>query len=765
MDELIVQRSAPLFLSRTADLPRAGLRRVGQAVVLGFDTEWDPQAQGSPLLSFQLAAEIDGKVVGAVLDAPAPRLEPVHVVGSVREFINRHGIDVPQCKGRRHFCLVAHFAQAELSMFSDAQRDFRIRQIGKAHFAALAKAVVIDGERWTFSIVDLWAFYPGALKKIGDAIGLPKIEVDDRGDLARVKREDRAKFDAYALRDAEIAVVSFTRLRELMLAEYEADPLILRTLASLASAIFRHHFFSTPPAPVARVSEPTWRKSKAGAWRQGTKTVSVYAGDPAGRVAALRAYWGGRVEAYGRGLLETSVEERDIISLYPHAALAQPLPNANTRWERIVNVPQVADREGFGRFQFKFPRETRYPCLPVNTKGRLVFPLSGVTDCTFSEVRLALRLGADVGVVEAFGFEAGAAERDHDLARYMRAFITRKSSATKGTLAYDTWKLLLNALVGKLAEQVERNLLLHLEHQARQHGFRGVGSVVASSGALRGAIHMDAGVGGLWAPEWATLILGKARALIGGIVACSEPYLVSTDAVIVRANQVIVCPELDLLQELGSGLTVEKHGDALFLGRSRQYAILTRPENLPPDKRGLAQNATWAVVKAARHGSVESEPEFAATVLACIDAGADVAPTRSRIRLLGAEAAAREGLPINAEVPRIGRTHFTWDYKRRLLDRDANPFTMWTGTAPYTSMARLSAADVARDLSRANRRRALQRRAPWLLQKAVRLLRGGKGVRETARATGIPKSTVSDLHQRLLAGEHRGPRVAEGQSP
>lgn len=758
----MVQRNAPLFLSRTADLPRVGLRRVGDAVTLGFDSEWDPRTQGRPLLSFQLAIELaDGRVVGRVIDAPAPRLEPIHVVHSVRALLAELGVEAPLRRGRRSFYLVAHFAQAELSMFSDAHRDFRIRQIGKAHFASLLKAVLIEGEKWVFIITDLWAFYPMALKKVGDAVGLAKVEIEDRGDLARLKLADRAEFDAYALRDAEIAVVAFNRLRALLLTEYGVDTLIHRTLAGVASAIFRHGFLKSAPAPVERVLEPYWRRTSAQGWRRAQREVPTFAGEPAVRSAALRAYWGGRVEAYGRGLLQVPVEERDVVSLYPHAALAQPLPNAQTKWRAITAISEVTTHEGFGRFEFTFPADCRYPCLPVHPEDRLVFPLSGTTDCTFSEIRLALRFGAEVRAVEAHGFRPGDAEKNHDLGHYMREFIAKKASATKGTLEYDTWKLLLNALVGKLAEQTDRNLILSLEHEARQHGLTGVGGVVASSGVLRGAVHLDAGVGGLWAPEWASLILGKARAIVGAIVAASSPVLVSTDAVVVPAGTAITCPELALLEDLGSGLTVEKQADAVFIGRSRQYALLTRLQNLGDKTRSLARDDVWAVVKAARHGSVESEEEFAETILASLRARRDAAPPRSKIRLLGAEAAVREFQPINAEVEKVGKTHFKWDGKRRLLDRDANPFTSWTPTVPYTSTARLTKAEAAREVARYARWRALRKRARWKLRLAAKLLRQGKGVRETARATGIPKSTVSDLRQRLLAGDNQDLRPTQ----
>lgn len=469
-------------------------------------------------------------------------------------------------------------------------------------------------------------------------------------------------------------------------------------------------------------------------------------------MAALRAYWGGRVEAFGRGLLTEEVEEHDIVSLYPYAAISQPLPDAHTTWRPLVAVEDAVKLEGFGSFEFRFPRDWRYPCLPVFADGRLFFPLEGVADCTLSEARLALRLGAWVRPVHGFGFVPSAAERDHDLRRYLLEMLRRKSASPKGTIEYETWRLLLNSLIGKLAQTKAGSVLVAFEHEARRRGFPGLGTAVASSRQLSGFLHERVLPGPLYSPERATLILGKARSVISGIVAASSPYLVSTDAVVVRAGTVIRCPELELLEQLGSRLSVEKQGQALLLFRAREYALLARSSNATRDLQPLAQDAQWAVVKAARHGSVETAQQFAETVLACIRAGRDVAEPRSRIRLLGAEAAIREGRSINAEVERVGKTLFTWDGKRRLLDRDVNAFTSWSETAPYRTVARLLAADRARDAKRTRGPRRSERSRAQLAQ-VLRLLRRGVGVREAARASGVPKSTVWDLRRRILPGE------------
>jgi len=238
--------------------------------------------------------------------------------------------------------------------------------------------------------------------------------------------------------------------------------------------------------------------------------------------------------------------------------------------------------------------------------------------------------------------------------------------------------------------------------------------------------------------------------LMADIVARSSALMISTDSIITSTTDDFDCPALDALRSVGSHLPVECTGDAAFIARSRTYAILKRPENIKPKDRIVGRpDQEWALVKAARHGAVESEDEFAETVLACLKAGKDVAPVRKPKRLLGAEEAVRTNRGIFDEVTSERRTFFTWDTKRRLLDRDVNPFTSMSRTRPYRSVRRLDAAEHQRLVRRGEARRRRRPTSRKKLEVVFALLREGVGVREISRRTGVPKSTVADLRARM----------------
>ncbi|QRN99149.1 helix-turn-helix domain-containing protein [Archangium violaceum] len=355
-------------------------------------------------------------------------------------------------------------------------------------------------------------------------------------------------------------------------------------------------------------------------------------------------------------------------------------------------------------------------------------------------------------VVEAYGFKPGPRERDHDVSRYMRHFLEKKAAAKRGTLEYATAKLFANALLGKLAERIHGSGLLDVEREAQLHGFGpGLGAAIHGSPLLRASLKGPPDVGSAFAPEWATLVLGRARALMADITARGA-LLISTDAIICPEELDLRCEGLDALESVGSGMRLEHRADAVFIARARLYALLRRVEDVGPGEPVLGRDDTWAVVRVARQGTSESEADFAQTLLACLREGRDVAPTRIRKRRLTVEAAVREGKPIHSLVQEEVRTGFSWDNKRRLLDRDSKPFTQSTDTAPYRSLSRLEAGERQRQIREGGARPRKSRVPAHKMEKALTLLSGGRSVREVARELKLARSTVGDIKKRAGVG-------------
>lgn len=696
MNEEDLQAHLGLILSRTLTRLRRRPRAYPHTVLVSVSVKWDESAR-VPLL-VQFVTLVGEQPHALAFELPSGHLTGKQLVDCIRALLQRANALPPVRRGIRQVHVVAYETASLLAVFPSAVTEARVEQVGKAHHGRLERVKREEGT-WDVRLVDLAGYFPKIpLEEIARTVGLPRLDVDGPH-LAELKRTDPARLMTHAVRDAEVTLRAMLGFRESVLREWKIDVLGSRTLPSIASSIFRLHFVRSGPAPVK--SQQVTRKVKKGAsFRDEPRVERVFNGDPKMRIMAGRAYWGAQSEAFRRGFHIGAFTEYDAVSLYPYAALLQPLPYAKTRWERLESLAQVMEYEGFGTFTFVFPEGTRYPCLPVYRQGvhRLAFTLQGTTSCTLAEVRLAMRKGAKLKLVEAYGFKPGLRKRDHDVGRYMRHFLQQKGSARRGSLEYATAKLFANTLLGKLAERMRASTLLDFEREAQLKGFGpGLGAAIDGSPELRAALKGPRDVGSAFALEWATLVLGRARALMADITARGA-LLVSTDAIICPEGLDLRCEGLTAMESVGGGMRLEHRADAVFIARARLYALLRKAENLSPEDLVLGRDDTWAVVRVARQGTSESEKDFAQTLLACLREGRDVAPPRIRKRRLTAEAAVRERKPIHSVVEDEVRTGFSWDNKRRLLDRDSNPFTQNTDTAPYRTLSRLEAGERQRQV-------------------------------------------------------------------
>lgn len=737
-------------------VPTTGRRapRDRHEVFLGFDTEFHPVSR--ELLSVQLAGGVDGRVVSEVYEPTSPRLSPASLLAYVRVFLKSFCIPAKPVNGLHRVTLISHFNAAELGTFEDPIRDLSIRRIGRAHHAQTDVLLAEDG-RWRLTLLDLFGYFRTSLKTLGEYLQLPKLDVDV-AHIAHVKAGNPHLFRAYALRDAEIPYVAYTGFRREVLDKYGVDVAFNISLPSVAADIFRFNHFKVPPSPYTTIYEPTRRKKRNGEWTDGRRAVHLFDGIRDARVEHIRGLHGGRAEAFIQGLYDAPVAERDVTSMYPACAILQPLPEARTRMRRVTAVGDLMELEGVGLFEFRFPPEAVYPCMPVRQLGRdrLLFPGTGVSYSSFAEAREALSLGAELVVVSAHGFEPASRERDHDVGRFIRAVWNEKLTAPSGSLQATIWKEVLNASLGKLAQRTSPSNLIDIEREARQAGLGGAGALLAANPSLRTSLQGAPTLGSLWSPERLALITGRARALMSQIIVRSKALLVSTDAVIYDASAPFDCDAVRQLQAVGSDLKLVRSADAAVVIRSRMYALLRRAGNVQPGERAIAADDTWAVIKVARQGTGEPEESFANTLLANLRAGSNVAATWSRTRLLSVDEAIRRGARIGDAVTQEGVTRFRWDGKRRLADRDCQIFRRYTTTTPYRSERRMEGSARAVLVRTGQARRQQRPLSPGKRQRITDLLRAGAGVRDVARQLKVAASTVSAIRAGLGLGTEGG---------
>jgi len=709
--------------------PRAPLKNVS---VIGFDTEFDPSLH--KLLSVQLACMVKGDVKSQIYYRDAITAEDLLTL--TLDFIKECDVDASS-----KIILIAHFAQSDIAMIQNHLRDFRLRVYNKAMGAE--GEVLWTGEeehedeirgrmervgKYKLHILDLYGYLPMSLKKIGEMVGLSKVELD-ASRIVEIMREDPKLFESYAKRDAEICAKALVELREMFMYEYEIDILRYPTIASLSAALFRIKFLNKPSCPIRMEPQVRNVKTKTG-WTQRISYMPVYNGILDIRQMALRSYWGGRAEAYFRGYVKGDFEYYDVTSLYPSAALLQPLPNENTEWQYFDRLEDTLNLEGFCEVEFKFPETCLYPSLPAFEEwhNKLYFPLEGRSFCTLSEAHAALNLSAQINKIHGYGFKRGPSEVNHDLVDFIKHFMTRKTSEIEGSLRYELWKLILNALIGKFNQKnpeldiasIQEDLIKNSDLSPEEV------STMLRYHKTRAALKKPRSVGPCWAPEWATLILGKARALMSEFIAKGALFT-STDSILLPKGTDISCESLKMLENVGSGLIKKYECDESFIARTRLYALF---------KNGNP-------VKNARHGCIASEEEFNQIVRACLEAGRDLGLKAHKTHIVKLKEALRDGKQLGAEELLERPIKWDWDGKRELINPSINIFREWTLTKP------LKTAPGPKEVIRKGTPGRPRKLSHEDTKKIKKLRKEGFSYRNIAKQIGVSHDTVKRALEKI----------------
>jgi len=709
---------------------------VKHAIIIGFDSEWNPET--GELISIQFAIAKNGELFSRVYYVN--ELSTQSLLEHVLKFLGEAQIlEWLSGVAKPRIYLIAHFAQSEISKIKGFLKEWKLRIYNKAMSAEASIGAIDDQEyemelhqkgwnkqgKYRLKILDLYGYFSQGLDKVGELVDLPKIDLD-ASKIHLIIEQDPELFESYAKRDAEICAKAFMELRELFINEFGIDILKYPTTASLAGAIFRVHFLKEPNAPFRIEHRISKRQKASGEWTETVSRVYVYAGSLDTRNMALKAYWGGRVEAYARGYLKGDFEYYDIVSIYPSASMLQPLPNKDAEWIQFKTLEDALPLEGFCRVRFEFPSDYQYPCLPVMPAKpeKLFFPLSGETYCTLSELRTALIFGAKIHEIEGYGFKPTESERNHTVAEFMRYFLRLKEGEAEGSLKREMWKLIMNSLVGKFCQkspEYDENYMLSFMQKT--------GLENLDDPSLRKYLYKPPSVGPCWAPEWATLILGKARALMAEFIAGGSLFC-STDSGLFPKGTSLECEALDQLRSVGSDFSLEHECDAVLIARSRMYALI---------KDGR-------VIKSARHGTIASKEDFAEIAKANLKAGKDLELKIQKVHLTTAKDMIKKGKKLGEPEIWERIISWGWDDKRELAKPNINIWSEWSLTKPlkeiseYPLKPREQKPREPRTFrAKLGRPKAL---SPEQIEEAQRLRKEDWSLRKLAKRFGVGVATI-----------------------
>lgn len=358
--------------------------------------------------------------------------------GTVSSFKNRYGIDFDEQQERR--------VKTEQIMFDKRTSPPRCSNV---------------------SFIDTLLITPGGmgLAECGELLGLPKLTIPAPYSITNMREYllgDRAGFEAYALRDAEIAVRYALQVRNFCARELMIDR-VPATIGAMAVSRFTKTLKENNMSPEVCLGTHIKTRELWLTEKQAFRTIKNPASVPSRELFEtfpINCYHGGRNECFMMGVTPSDHwYDYDLAGAYTTGLLDILIPDyGNIRLSKNPD-DYYGHVMGFALVTFRFPESVPYPSLPVRTdQYGLFFPLSGESWATAPEIELALSLGAEMtihnGIIVPWICDTSPhnSESTSVFLPFVQQVRENRNRHIKGSLEEKFWKEIGNSLYGKLAQ-------------------------------------------------------------------------------------------------------------------------------------------------------------------------------------------------------------------------------------------------------------------------------------------------------------------------
>lgn len=358
--------------------------------------------------------------------------------GTVSSFKNRYGIDFDEQQERR--------VKTEQIMFDKRTSPPRCSNV---------------------AFIDTLLITPGGmgLAECGELLGLPKLTIPAPYSITNMREYllgDRAGFEAYALRDAEIAVRYALQVRNFCARELMIDR-VPATIGEMAVSRFTKTLKENNMSPEVCLGTHIKTRELWLTEKQAFRTIKNPASVPSRELFEtfpINCYHGGRNECFMMGVTPSDHwYDYDLAGAYTTGLLDILTPDyGNIRLSKNPD-DYCGHVMGFALVTFRFPESVPYPSLPVRTdQYGLFFPLSGESWATAPEIELALSLGAEMtihnGIIVPWICDTSPhnSESTSVFLPFVQQVRENRNRHIKGSLEEKFWKEIGNSLYGKLAQ-------------------------------------------------------------------------------------------------------------------------------------------------------------------------------------------------------------------------------------------------------------------------------------------------------------------------
>lgn len=434
------------LLNVVPDDPVGPRRAQGKPLWVGFDGEWvfDEVTQRNNILSIQLfvpdqpaiLSHSDAREQAAALSriiyalGPTPEVRP-SLQASLRKLVDDAlaagliraapcQINVVGFGLRFDLAALGDFKELKTQVDSVSGKIATVGAQANMEYArTLMTGDLLAPEIVGLHFIDLAAHVaPGtSLRSLGKQLGKPKLDIPAPYSIERMDAYlagDPAGFEAYAMRDAEIAVLYALRLNTfaqktlgLKMTQRGQRVPRLKILPATASGFALKWCLQTMEvAGIDRLQAFGLHEISTEAYHAPTKTRRTTKGvepTPMRRIQEAfltDCYAGGRNESFFIGPSPVGVwRDYDLAGAYSTGLVDMPLLDFENPRPSLEVEDYLGHVAGFALLDFEHTDETRFPVFAVSRGGKgLIFPLKGTAYATAAEIRVAHDLGCRIKI-------------------------------------------------------------------------------------------------------------------------------------------------------------------------------------------------------------------------------------------------------------------------------------------------------------------------------------------------------------------------------
>ncbi|HDD9645650.1 hypothetical protein [Escherichia coli] len=461
---------------------------------IGFDTEYvfNPETRQNDILSYQSYVVLpDNTGISNIIYPPDSQKKSRL---SFKEFLCQTITPLLETgvitKWPGIINIYAHFIRADIASFANFWSDYKILLKGiRGTVSSFKNRYSIDFDEQqerrvrteqimfdkrtspprcsNVAFIDTLLITPGGmgLAECGELLGLPKLTIPAPYSITNMREYllgDRAGFEAYALRDAEIAVRYALQVRNFCARELMIDR-VPATIGAMAVSRFTKTLKENNMSPEVCLGTHIKTRELWLTEKQAFRTIKNPASVPSRELFEtfpINCYHGGRNECFMMGVTPSDHwYDYDLAGAYTTGLLDILTPDyGNIRLSKNPD-DYCGHVMGFALVTFRFPESVPYPSLPVRTdQYGLFFPLSGESWATAPEIELALSLGAEMtihnGIIVPWICDTSPhnSESTSVFLPFVQQVRENRNRHIKGSLEEKFWKEIGNSLYGKLAQ-------------------------------------------------------------------------------------------------------------------------------------------------------------------------------------------------------------------------------------------------------------------------------------------------------------------------